>query len=163
MPRRNFSQVQAAHIITALNAESVSEIKADKLIELQGKVKTPFQANACWTMAPATFTAIRKLKDSTGQYLLQQGGGITNAFPYTLLGKPVYLSDNMPLIASGNKAVLYGDYSGLSVNLRENFEIQPLYEKYATQHAVGLVAWLEMDSKITEADKLAALVMSVSV
>lgn len=146
-----------------LNAESTSEIKADKLIELQAKVPTPFQANACWTMKPETFTAIRKLKDSTGQYLLQQNGGITNAFPYTLLGKPVHLSDNMPAIGSGNKAILYGDYSGLSVNMRESMEMQALYEKYATQHAVGLVAWFEMDSKITEYEKLAALVMSVTV
>lgn len=145
-----------------LNAESTTSITADKLIELQGKVPTPFQANACWTMKPETFTAIRKLKDSAGQYLLQQNGGITSAFPYTLLGKPVYLSDNMPAIGSGNKAVLYGEYSGLSVNIRENIEIQPLYEKYATQHAVGLVAWFEIDSKITENDKLAALVMSVT-
>ena len=145
-----------------LNAESVSAITADKLIELQAKVPTAYQARACWTMKPETFTAIRKLKDSTGQYLLQQNGGITKEFPYTLLGKPVYLSDNMPAIASGNKAVLYGDYSGLSVNIRENIEIQPLFEKYATQHAVGLVAWFELDSNVTEADKLAALVMSVT-
>lgn len=145
-----------------LNAESTTEIKADKLIELQAKVPTPYQANACWTMKPETFTAIRKLKDSTGQYLLQQNGGITNAFPYTLLGKPVHLSDNMPAIGSGNKAVLYGDYSGLSVNMRESMEMQALNEKYATQHAVGLVAWFEMDSKITEYEKLAALVMSVT-
>lgn len=145
-----------------LNAESTTSITADKLIELQGKVPTPFQANACWTMKPETFTTIRKLKDSTGQYLLQQNGGITSAFPYTLLGKPVYLSDNMPAIASGAKAVLYGDYSGLSANIRENIEIQPLFEKYATQHAVGLVAWFEIDSNITENDKLAALVMSVT-
>lgn len=145
-----------------LNAESVSAITADKLIELQAKVPTAYQGAACWTMHPSTFTAIRKLKDSTGQYLLQPAGGIVSGFPYTLLGKPVYLSDNMPVIASAAKAVLYGDYSGLSANMRENIEIQALYEKYATQHAVGIVAWFEIDSKITENDKLAALVMSVT-
>lgn len=146
-----------------LNAESVSSISADCLIDLQAKVPTAYQGNACWTMNPKTFASLRKLKDSTGQYLLQQSNGITNAFPYTILGKPVYLSDNMPLVASGAKAILYGDYSGLSVNIRENIEMQALYEKYATQHAVGLVAWFELDSKVTEADKLAALVMSVTV
>lgn len=146
-----------------LNAESISSISADSLIDLQAKVPTAFQGRACWTMHPKTFASLRKLKDSTGQYLLQQSNGITNAFPYTILGKPVYLSDNMPLVASGAKAILYGDYSGLSVNIRENIEMQALYEKYATQHAVGLVAWFELDSKVTETDKLAALVMSVTV
>lgn len=145
-----------------LNAESTNAVTADKLIELQAKVPTAYQSNACWTMAPSTFTMIKKLKDSTGQYLLQQSANIVNGFPYMILGKPVYLSDNMPAIGSGNKAVLYGDYSGLSVNMRESIEMQALYEKYATQHAVGLVAWFEIDSKVTENDKLAALVMSVT-
>ena len=145
-----------------IKAESTTAITADKLIEIQAKVPTVFQANACWTMHPETFTAIRKLKDSTGQYLLQQSSGIANAFPYMLLGKPVYLSDNMPKIASGAKAVLYGDYSGLSVNMRENIEMQVLTEKYVTMHAIGIVSWLELDSKITENQKLAALVMSAS-
>ena len=152
----------ALSTVNTLNAESISAVTADKLIELQAKVPVAYKGSACWTMHPETFTAIKKLKDSTGQYLLQQNGGIANSFPYTLLGKPVYLSDNMPKIGNGAKAVLYGDYSGLSVNMRETVEMQALYEKYATQHAVGLVAWFEMDSKVTENDKLAALVMSVT-
>ena len=89
-------------------------------------------------MAPETFTSLKKLKDSNGRYLLQDD--VTGEFPYRLLGKPVYLSDNMPKLAAGASAVLYGDYSGLSVNLREDISIQVLREKYATQHAIGVVA-----------------------
>lgn len=145
---------------TTLNAGSTSAISADNLIDLQAKVPTAYQAKACWTMAPATFTAIRKLKDGNGQYLLNPWfGGET---PYQLLGKPVYLSDNMPAIGSGNKAVLYGDYSGLAVNFRENVSIQVLLEKYATMHAVGIVSWFEFDSDVIDNQKLATLVMSAS-
>jgi HK97 family phage major capsid protein len=68
----------------------------------------------------------------------------------------------MPEIASAAKAILYGDYSGLSVNMRENIEIQVLNEKYATQHAVGIVSWFEFDSDVTDNQKLATLVMSAS-
>lgn len=142
-----------------MNAGSTSAITADNLIDLQAKVKNVYQANACWTMAPATFTAIRKLKDSTGQYLLQNN--FSQDFPYSILGKPVYISDNMPAIGSTNKAVLYGDYSGLAVNMRQNIEVQVLNEKYATQHAVGIVSWFEFDSNVMDAQKLATLVMSV--
>ncbi len=142
-----------------LNAGSISAVSADNLIDLQAKVKQVYQAKACWTMAPATFTAIRKLKDGNGQYLLQPG--LAAETPYALLGKPVFLSDNMPAIGSANKAVLYGDYSGLAVNLRQNIEMQVLNEKYATQHAVGIVSWFEFDSKVVDAQKLASLVMSV--
>ena len=67
----------------------------------------------------------------------------------------------MPAVASAAKAVLYGNYAGLGVNMRQNIEMQVLNEKYATQHAVGLVAWFEFDAKILDNQQLATLVMSV--
>lgn len=150
----------ALNTTTAMTTASSTAITADELIELQASIKQANQNRACWTMNPSTFTALKKLKDGNNRYLLQDD--ITGAFPYRLLGKPVYLSDNMPAMAAGNKAVLYGDYSGLSVNLRENISIQILREKYATQHAIGVVAWLEFDSRITDNAKLAALVMKAA-
>lgn len=141
-------------------AGSVSAITADNLIDLQAKVKQAFQAKAVWTMHPNTWSAIKKLKDKNDRYLVQDD--ITGDFPFRLLGKPVHLSDNMPVIASGAKAILYGDYSGLSVNIRENMTVEVLREKYATQHAVGVVAWMELDSKVSDPQKLATLVMSAS-
>ena len=87
---------------------------------------------------------------------------ITGEFPYRLLGKPVFVSDNMPDMAAGQKAILYGDLSGLSVNMRENIQIQILLEKYATQHAVGFVSWFEFDSKVTDNQKLVALKMKAA-
>ncbi len=144
---------------TNVTLTSATNITADDLITLQSKVVTPYQANACWTMSPATFTAIRKLKDSTGQYLLQTAPNIAGGFPFMLLGKPVYLSDNMPAVEASAKPILYGDYSGLAVNMRQQIEMQVLNEKYATQHAVGLVAWFEFDSKVIDNQKLATITM----
>lgn len=141
-------------------AGSATAITADNLIDLQTKVKQAFQSKAVWTMHPNTWSAIKKLKDKNDRYLVQDD--ITGEFPFRLLGKPVHLSDNMPVIASGAKAVLYGDYSGLSVNIRENMTVEVLREKYATQHAVGVVAWMELDSKVSDPQKLATLVMSAS-
>jgi HK97 family phage major capsid protein len=141
-----------------MNAGSTSAISADNLIDLQAKVKQVYQGGACWTMAPATFTAIRKLKYADGRYMIQDS--FTGETPFTLLGKPVYLSDNMPAIGSANKAILYGDYSGLGVNMRQNIEMQVLNEKYATMHAIGVVSWFEFDSKVIDKQKLAVLIMS---
>lgn len=141
-----------------LNAGSTTAITADNLITLKNKVKQAFQAKACWIMHPDTYTAVLKLKDSQNRYLLQND--ITNDFGNNLLGKPVYLSDNMPTIASAAKAVLFGDFSGLKVNLHEDIEINVLLEHYSNQHAIGVNAWLEMDSKVAENQKIAALVMT---
>lgn len=149
--------INTTNVITAASATAVT---ADELITLQASVKQSFQANACWTMNTATFTAIKKLKDNDGRYLLQND--VTAEFPYRLLGKPVHISDNMPVMAAGAKAILYGDYSGLSVNLRENISIEVLREKYATMHAIGVNAWFEFDSKVTDSQKLAVLAMKAA-
>lgn len=152
------SQAQGAlNTTNNVTAASATAVTADELIGLQAKVKQAFQGNASWTMHPDTFTAIKKLKDGNNRYLLQDD--VTSEFPYRLLGKPVYLSDNMPTMASGNKAILYGDYSGLSVNMRENISVEVLREKYATQHAIGVVSWFEFDSKVTDHQKLATMTM----
>lgn len=141
-------------------AASATAITADELIGTQAAIKQAYQADACWIMHPDTFTAFRKLKDANNRYLLQDD--FTSEFPYRLLGKPVFVSDNMPKMAAGNKAVLYGDMTGLSVNMRENVEIQVLMEKYATQHAVGIVSWFEFDSKVTDNQKLVTVFMKAA-
>lgn len=145
---------------TGITAASATAVTADELITLQAKIKQANQKNACWTMNPETFTAIKKLKDTTNRYLLQED--FSSDFPYRLLGKPVNLSDNMPAMAASAKAILYGDYSGLSVNVREDPSIEVLREKYATQHALGIVMWFEMDAKVTDEQKLAVLTMKAS-
>lgn len=139
-------------------AAAAAAITADELIDLQAKVKQAFQSDACWIMHPETFTAVKKLKDGQSRYLLQDD--FSGEFPYRLLGKPVFVSDNMPKIATGAKAVLYGDMSGLSVKIAEQLEIEVLREKYATQHAIGVVAWMEVDSKVTDSQRMAVLKMA---
>lgn len=150
----------ALNTTTGLTAASATAVTADELIDLQAKIKQVYQGKACWTMSPDTFTSIKKLKDLNNRYLLQDD--VTGEFPYRLLGKPVHLSDNMPAMASGAKAILYGDYSGLSVNFRENISVQILREKYATQHAIGVVSWFEFDAKVTDNAKLAVLTMKTT-
>lgn len=143
-----------------MTAAAAGVITADELIDLQAGIKQAFQKNACWIMHPDTFTAVKKLKDANNRYLIQDD--FTSEFPFRLLGKPVYLSDNMDKMEAGKKPVLYGDLSGLSVNMRENVQIQTLLEKYATMHALGIVAWFEFDSKVTDNQKLAVLAMKAA-
>lgn len=149
-----------AGITQAVQTAAATAITADELIDLQESIPDAFQANACWIMSRATRTAIRKLKDHEERYILNQDA--TTQWGYTLFGKPVYVSENMSGIAAGKTSVLYGDFSGLAVKMSEDMEIQVLREKYATQHAVGVVAWMEVDAKVENAQKLAKLVQKAS-
>lgn len=137
---------------------SSTAVTSNELIEAQAQVKDVFQANAIWIMSPATRTAIRELKDNYGRYLLQDD--ISLPFGKSLLGKPVYVSDNMPDMSAGVNAIYYGDMKGLATKFSEDINIQVLREKYATQHAVGVVGWLEFDSAVEDAQKIVAVKMA---
>lgn len=139
------------------NTAAATAITADELIDLQDSVKDMFQDGAIWIMSPKTRTAIRQLKDKMGRYLLQDD--ISAPFGKVLLGKPVYVSDNMPEMAEGNVAVYYGNMTGLATKFSENMEIQVLREKYADQHADGVIGWFEFDAKVQDAQQIAKLVM----
>lgn len=129
----------------------------DELIDVQESIPDVYQANAVWIMNKATRTAIRKFKDSDGNYILNRD--MSTKWGYTLLGKPVYTTDNISKIEAGKTAIFYGDMSGLAVKLSEDINIEVLREKYATQHAIGIVAWCELDSKVENAQKIARLVV----
>lgn len=150
----------AGSVTQKVYAGSTSAITADKVIELKDSVKDVFQNNAIFIMSRATRTALRLLKDDVGRYLLQDD--IASPFGSTLLGKPVYVSDNMPEIASGVNAIYYGDMKGLATKFSEDMNIQVLREKFATSHAIGCVGWVSFDAKIENAQAISALVMSVS-
>ena len=149
------SNISAAMTVTAA---SQTAITADEIMELQDKVIDAFQNGACFIMNRATRSAIRKLKDSDGNYLLNRD--ISAKWGYTLFGKDVYTTDNADTMAAGKTVIYYGDFSGLAIKISEDASINVLREKYATQHAVGVYAYMELDSKIENAQKIACLKMA---
>lgn len=147
-------------LANTLTANSTVAITADEVIQLKDKIKDEFQDNAIWIMSSATRTALRLLKDSMGRYLLEDD--ISAPFGRTLLGKPIYVSDNMPDMAAGKTAIYYGDMRGLATKFSEDLNIEVLREKYADEHAVGVIGWFEFDSKVEDAQKIARMVMAAS-
>jgi HK97 family phage major capsid protein len=147
-------------VTKSITAAATTAITADEVVRLHDAIIDDYQANAIWIMSPATRTALRTLKSNTGYYLLNDD--ISTPFGSSLLGKPVYVSDNMPDMAAGKTAIYYGDMRGLATKFSEEMTIEVLREKYATQHAVGVVGWLEFDAKVEDAQKIAKLVMKAS-
>lgn len=145
-------------LTTSVTAAAATAITSDEVVKLKDSVKDVYQNNALWIMSPATRTALRLLKGSDGHYLLQDD--ISSPFGTVLLGKPVYVSDNMPDIAATNAVIYYGDMTGLATKFSENITTQVLREKYADEHATGVISWFEFDSKVQDAQKLAKLVMA---
>lgn len=148
----------AGGVTKSVTTASATAITADELIELQDEIPDAYQAGACWIMNKSTRTALRKLKDGQNNFLLERD--FTSQWGYTLLGKPVYCSPSMDAIATGKTTVYYGDFSGLAVKLSEDINITVLNEVYASQHAIGVVGFVELDAKVQDASKIAKLVQA---
>jgi HK97 family phage major capsid protein len=142
----------------AVTSASATAITADEVIKLRDSIKDEFQSNAVWIMSPATRTALRLLKDSMGRYMLQDD--ISLPFGTSLLGKPVFVSDNMPDIATGENVIFYGDMRGLATKFSEEISIEVLRERYSDEHAIGVIAWFEFDSKVIDEQQIAVLKMA---
>jgi HK97 family phage major capsid protein len=142
----------------AVTAESATAITADEIVQLHDAIKDDFQSNAIWIMSPATRTALRMLKSETGYFLLNDD--ISTPFGTTLLGKPVYVSDSMPDIGAGENVIYYGDMHGLATKFNEEINIEVLRERYADEHAIGVIGWFEFDSKVIDEQQIAMLTMA---
>ena len=145
-------------ITTSVTTASATAITADEVVKLQDAVKDDFQDGAIWIMSPATRTALRLLQDVNHHYLLNDD--ISSPFGATLLGKPVYVSDNMDNIATGKTTIIYGNPAGLATKFNEELSIEVLRERYAPQHAVGVIAWFEFDAKVENQQAFAKLVQA---
>ena len=59
-------------------------------------------------MADSTWAAVRKLKDTTGNYLIDRLGA---GGELQILGRPVVIDTNVASTATAAKSVLFGDFS----------------------------------------------------
>ena len=143
-----------------VTAASTSVITTDELVKVKDKVKDVYQQNAIWVMSPATRTALRLLKDNSGHYLLNDD--ISSPFGTTLMGKPVYVSDNVADIAASANVLFYGDFKGLAVKFSQDIDVQVLRERFADQFCVGVVGTIDFDAAVEDQQKLAKLVMAAS-
>ena len=145
-------------LTNVVTASGTSALTVEDIIKLHDAVKDEFQSDAIWIMSPATRTALRSLKSTTGYPLLNDV--IADAYGERLLGKPIYVSDNMPNIATGVKAIYYGDMRGLGTKFNEEINVEVLRERYADEHAVGVVGWFEFDAKVVDEQQIAVLQMA---
>lgn len=109
--------VQTASTGVTGSASVSGAFSADNLIDLYFSVISSYRNSiSCgWMMKDATMGAVRKLKDTTNQYLWQPS--IQVGVPDTLLGKPVYTDPNVAAVALSAKSVIFGDFSAYFVRL----------------------------------------------
>lgn len=83
-------------------------ILPDALIDCQATLAAAYRARAVWVANSLTIASIRKLKDTTNQYLWQPG--LQAGTPDVLLGRPVEIWENMPAIGAAAFPIALGDW-----------------------------------------------------
>lgn len=129
----------------------------DDLVKTKNKVVQAFRKGSLWVGSQNTQTELELMKDANDRPLFQPDP--SGEFDGMVLGYPFYVSDNMDDIATGKTALIFGNFSGLALKTTKDLEIKVLKEKYATQHATGVLAWLEADIKVEHHQKLSKLVI----
>jgi HK97 family phage major capsid protein len=115
----------------------------DALYDLYYSLKAPYRANASWLMNSSTANVVSKLKDGDDNYLWQPS--IQLGTPPTLLGRPVYIDENMPAIEANSFPIAFADWQraylivdriGVRV-LRDPYSAKPYVLFYSTKRVGG--------------------------
>ena len=123
-------------------------ISADDIMNLSYKLKRPYRKNACWLMNDSTLAAVRKLKDNNQAFIWQPS--YAQGEPDRLLGYPVYTSAYLPEIASGNIAVLFGDFQKFVIGDRGEKVFRPLHELHALQDLTTFLMIERVDGVLSD-------------
>lgn len=118
------------------------DFDADDLIDLMAALRPGYRTGAKFLMELSTVTKIRKIKDTTGNYIWAPGYGVA---PQTIFGYPIVDDPNMPVVAASANAIIFGNFKrayrlinirGIRV-LRDPYTNKPLVRFYTTRRVGG--------------------------
>ena len=132
---------------------TVSAINFDSVIDLFFSVDKKYRRDAVWLMNDNTAFALRKLKDSDGNYLWNH----TND---TILGKPVMICNDMPDADAGKKPVAFGNFSYYWIVKRSPVYLRTLNELFAVNNQIGYMGYEFIDGKLIRRDAVKVLKIS---
>jgi len=96
--------------VASIDSGSNTAITADNLITLVHNIKSDYGRNGTFVFNRSTLSAIRKLKDTAGQYVFQAGMTLQGGMVNTILGQPYVEATDMASIAQNAFPVAYGDF-----------------------------------------------------
>jgi len=97
--------------VSEVNSGAASALTADGLLTLVHSVKSQYGRNGRFVFNRTTLAAIRKLKDTAGQYVFQAGMSLENGVPNTILGYAYVEAPDMADVGAGAYPVAFGDFS----------------------------------------------------
>lgn len=122
----------------------------DDVIVLYFSVKAEYRKSSVWLMNDETATALRKLKDSDGNYLWRDSDD-------TILGKRIVISEFMPNAENSNKPIAFGDFSYYWIVDRTPVSVRTLREKFLVIGQIGYLSFEFLDAKLIRKEAIKVL------
>lgn len=142
-------------------ASATNAITADEVMDTFYALGRAYRASSSFLMHDTTIKMLRKLKtgvSSDNTYLWSPG--LSAGEPDTLLGRPVYASQDMPEATTGLKPIIVGDFSYYYIGDRQSIGMQRLSELYAANGHVGFRIFKRTDGKVALPEAFKYLILA---
>jgi len=132
-------------------AAAAAAVTAAEVIDLFHSVDPAYRdgPNSVWMMNDTTVSAIRKLVDTTGQFLWQPG--MQAGIPDRLYGRAVQINQDTPAMTTGKKPILFGDFSKYKIRDVRGLRVVRLRERFADLDLQGFTAFHRSDGVLLDA------------
>ena len=127
-----------------------TSISADDVINLVYSLSRPYRRNAKFLCADSMLAQIRKLKDSTQNYIWQPS--LQESEPPRIFGVPVYTSPAMP-----TDTIAFGDFSAYVIGDRGGRTLKSLHELFAVEDLAAFIMLQRVDGILTDSNAIRLL------
>lgn len=151
-------------IVTASTAGKTAAATAavtwDECLDLEHSVDPAYRSSpmARYMFNDSTLLALRKLKDGDGNYLWQSGN-VRAGVPPTFNGHNYSINQAMASLATGNRTILFGDFSKYFVRKVGAPEVMAMQDKDFAP-GFGMMGYIRFDGELTDTAAVKHLVMA---
>lgn len=128
----------------------------DGLLATTAALKAEYHPGAAWLISRSAMTTLQKITDPIGHYIWQSS--LAQREPPTLLGYPVYISDDMPPLKdeAESTSILFGNFDE-AYHIVDRTEMNVLRDPYTVKPYVEFFASKRVGGDLVNSDALKAL------
>lgn len=137
-------------------AGTATSVTYDLLVDLEHSVDPAYRSapGVGFMMHDSTVKALRKLKDTQNRPIFVPGyeQGNPGGAPDRLLGRPIYISQEMAAMAANAKSILFGDFSKYVIrNVMDLTLFRMTDSAFTLNGQVGFVAFMRAGGRLIDA------------
>jgi HK97 family phage major capsid protein len=136
---------------------SGSAVTFDGIKSLYWTMRAPHRANASWLMSSATASQVDTIKDGQGRYIWRDS--IAADVPPTLLGRPVYFSEDMPAVSAGLCPIAFANWTAGYI-IADKPGVRWLRDPYSSKPNVIFYGYKRVGGGVADTDAIKLLKIS---